>query len=176
VGEAIGSAALVADGHHARIDGLTSLAVLLGAIGARLGYPIADPIVGILITVVILHIAWHSARGVLIRLLDGVEPSVLDKIRHAIQSTAEVKEVTQVRVRWLGHRLVAEMNLAVDPNLTVEQAHEIANRVRHELLHHVRFLSNATIHVDPATASGEEHHHIEEHSHGDHPAHSHRIH
>ncbi|MDP9426673.1 MAG: cation diffusion facilitator family transporter, partial [Actinomycetota bacterium] len=62
VGREIGSAALVADGYHARTDGWTSLAVLLGAIGVWLGYPLADPIVGMFITLAILGIVWQSGK------------------------------------------------------------------------------------------------------------------
>ncbi len=146
VGKEIGSAALVADGYHARVDGLTSLAVLFGAIGVWLGYPLADPIVGLLITIAILKIVWDSAKSVFTRLLNGVDPQIVDEIRHAAQHTPGVREVTQVRVRWIGHRLHAELNIAVDSDITVEAGHEIANQMHHELLHHLHYLSGATIH------------------------------
>ncbi len=173
IGREIGSAALVADGYHARIDGLTSLAVLAGAVGVKLGYPLADPIAGCIITLMILHIVWDSGRTVFIRVLDGIDPGVLDEIRHAVSHVKGVEKTTEVRVRWLGHRLIADINIAVDPNLTVNQGHEIANDVRHQLLHHLRYLSNATIHVDPTTAAGEAFHKIEMHAHDQLPPHSH---
>lgn len=173
VGKEIGSAALIADGYHARVDGLTSLAVLFGAVGVWLGYPLADPVVGLLITAAIFRIVWESGRSVFTRLLDGVDPEVIDEIKHAVNHTEGVYDVTEVRVRWLGHRLHAEVNIAVSPELSVERGHEIAKDVRHQLLHHLRYLSNATIHIDPVNASGEEHHRIVEHVHGDSPAHSH---
>jgi cation diffusion facilitator family transporter len=173
VGREIGSAALIADGYHARVDGLTSLAVLFGAIGVWLGYPLADPFVGLLITAAIFRIVWESGKSIFTRLLDGVDPEVTDEIQHAIEHCKGVREVSEVRVRWLGHRLHAELNIAVSPDLSVEKGHEIAKEVRHQLLHHLRYLSTATIHIDPATASGEEYHRIPEHVHGDLPAHSH---
>jgi len=173
VGKEIGSAALIADGYHARVDGLTSLAVLFGAVGVWLGYPLADPIVGLLITVAILRIVWESGRSVFTRLLDGVDPEVIDEIKHSVNHTSGVRDVSEVRVRWLGHRLHAELNIAVSPELSIEEGHRIATEVRHQLLHHLRYLSNATIHVDPVNASGERHHRITEHAHGDLPAHSH---
>jgi len=167
VGREIASAALVADGYHARVDGLTSLAVLAGTVGVWLGYPLADPIVGLLITVVILRIVWESGKAVFTRLLDGADPEVTDEIRHAVTHAREVLEVTEVRVRWLGHRLHAELNVAVRPHLSVEKGHELANEVRHHLLEHLPYLSNATIHVDPATASGEQYHSMPAHAHDD---------
>jgi cation diffusion facilitator family transporter len=173
VGKEIGSAALIADGYHARVDGWTSLAVLIGAGGAWLGYPLLDPIVGLVITVAILRIVWESGTAIFTRLLDGVEPTVLTDIVHAIRHLPEVQEVTQVRVRWVGHRLHAELNIAVSPQLSVAQGHAIAAEVRHQLLHHVLHLANAIVHVDPLDASGEEHHRIVQHAHGDLPAHAH---
>jgi cation diffusion facilitator family transporter len=173
VGKEIGSAALIADGYHARVDGFTSLAVLFGAVGVWLGYPLADPIVGLLITVAILRIVWDSAKSVFTRLLDGVDPQIIDEINHSARHDSRVEDITNVRVRWLGHRLHAELNIAVNPTLSIEQGHEIAMNVRHELLHHLRYLSGVTIHIDPINASGDEHHHILEHTHDDLPAHPH---
>ncbi|MDP1809680.1 MAG: cation diffusion facilitator family transporter [Actinomycetota bacterium] len=173
-GKAIGSAALIADGYHARVDGITSLAVLFGAVGVWQGYPLADPIVGLLITVAILRIVWESGKVVFTRLLDGVDPDIIDEIKHAVNHTHGARGVTEVRVRWLGHGLHAEVNISVDEKLTVEEGHEIAIAVRHELLHRLRYLSNATIHVDPANASGEEYHRVVEHEHDDVPPHSHQ--
>jgi cation diffusion facilitator family transporter len=173
VGKKIGSAALIADGYHARVDGLTSLAVLFGAVGVWLGYPLADPLVGLLITIAIVRIVWESGKAILNRLFDGVDPEVIDQIRHAVNHTPGVEDVTEVCVRWLGHRLHAELNVTVSPQLSVARGHEIAMEVRHQLLHHLRYLSNSTIHIDPANAAGEEHHRIVEHVHGNLPAHSH---
>lgn len=164
VGKEIGSAALVADGYHARTDGLTSLAVLVGAVGVWLGYPLADPIVGLLITLAILRIAWTSGKQVAARMLDGVEPGVVEEIEHAAEHVPGVQAVTNVRVRWLGHRLHAELNVAVDAALTVEQGHAIAKETQHELMEHLPYLSSATIHIDPAHEAGDEHHaHNHEH-------------
>jgi cation diffusion facilitator family transporter len=173
VGKDIGSAALIADGYHARMDGLTSLGVLFGAVGVWLGYPLADPIVGLVITAAILRIVWESGRAVFTRLLDGVDPEVLDEIKQAVRPIQGVHDVTEVRVRWLGHRLHAEINISVSPELSVEKGHEIAKEVRHRILHQVRYLNNATIHIDPMNASGEEHHGFGEHVHDNLPAHSH---
>ncbi len=155
VGKEIGSAALIADGYHARVDGFTSLAVLIGAAGAWVGYPIIDPIIGILITITILKIVLDTSKLVFTRLLDGVEPEVLDNVKNIAGSVEGVCEITDIRVRWIGHRLHAEINASVDPSLSVEEGHEIANAVREKLLENFSYLSGTTIHVDPLTASGE---------------------
>jgi len=173
VGREIGSAALVADGYHARTDGWTSLAVLAGALGVWLGYPLSDPIVGLLIAAAILVIVWQSGKAVFTRLLDGVEPEAIEEIRHAASHVPGVEDVSEVRARWLGHRLHAEVNVAVDPDLSVAEGHAIAREVDHQLLHHLSYLNGAVIHVDPVQEAGEEHHRIPAHSHDGLPPHSH---
>src|SRR5215211_371747 len=173
VGREIGSAALVADGYHARTDGWTSLAVLFGAIGVWLGYSLADPTVGLLIAAAILVIVWQSGKAVFTRLLDGVDPEVLEEIRHATGHVSGVDDVAEVRARWLGHRLRAEVNVAVSPELSVAEGHAIAREVNHQLLHELRYLDMAVVHVDPLQEAGEEYHRIATHRHGDFPPHSH---
>ena len=173
VGREIHSAALIADGYHARVDGLTGLAVLFGAVGVWLGYPLADPIVGLLITLAILQIVWQSGKAVLVRALDGVEPGIIDEIRHAALHASGVETVMDVRARWLGHRLHANLSVAVTSHLSVVEAHAIAKAVRHELLHHFPYLSSAVVHVDPSEEPGEAFHRLIEHAHDGLPAHSH---
>jgi cation diffusion facilitator family transporter len=173
VGREIGSAALVADGYHARTDGWTSLAVLAGAIGVWLGYPLADPVAGLLIAAAILVIVWQSGKAVFTRMLDGVEPEVVEEIRHTAGHVLGVEHVSEVRARWLGHRLHAEVNVAVSPELSVADGHAIASEVNHQLLHHLGYLDGAVIHVDPVEEAGEEHHRIAAHAHDGLPTHSH---
>lgn len=173
VGNAIGSAALVADGYHARLDGWTSLAVLVGALGVWLGYPLADPVVGLLITAAICGLAWQAGKVVILRIIDGVDPEVMDAITHAVQRIPGVAAVTDVQARWSGHQLRAEVSIAVAPSLSVAEGHTIAKEVRHQLLHQVRYLAGTTIHVDPLGEAGEQYHRIAEHAHHGLPLHSH---
>jgi cation diffusion facilitator family transporter len=173
VGKEIGSAALIADGYHARADGWTSLAVLFGAVGVWLGYPLADPIVGAGITVTILIIVWESSKAVFIRMLDGVEPEVLEEIIHTAHHIEGVTNVGEIRARWIGHRLHAELNVAVHSHLSLAEGHEVAKEVRHQLLHHLRHLGDVIVHIDPEDKVGETHHRIVEHSHDGLPTHSH---
>lgn len=173
VGKEIGSAALIADGHHARVDGWTSLAVLLGATEVWLGYPLADPLVGLGITLAILRIVWESGRSVFTRMLDGIDPEVIDEIRHTAGHIAGIREVTEVRARWIGHRLHAEVNVTVPPTLSVADGHAVAKELNHQLLHHLKYLAGATIHIDPEGESGEGHHRITAHAHDGLPVHSH---
>ena len=152
IGHRIGSAALVADGLHARTDGFTSLAVLLGAGGVALGWNWADPVVGLLITVVILSVLRTAAVQVGARPMDAVDPHLVDDAIAAIRTVNGVIDVRDLRIRWIGHTLRAEADVTVNPTLTVAGAHDLAHHAEEHLLHYVRRLTGATIHVSPAGA------------------------
>jgi cation diffusion facilitator family transporter len=149
VGRRIGSAALVADGLHARTDGFTSLAVLLGAGGAALGWRWADPVVGLAITAAILVVAYQAAREVGRRLMDAVDPALVDQAEHTLAATPGVLGVGKVRLRWVGHQLRAECEIVVRGDITVVEAHEVAVQAEHGLLHALPRLSAALVHADP---------------------------
>jgi cation diffusion facilitator family transporter len=154
VGRQIGSAALIADGQHARIDGLTSLAVLFGAVGSMLGYPIVDPIVGLLITLAILFIVKDTVVTMWRRLMDAVEPGVVESIEQAASGVPGVVEVHNIRVRWLGHNLQSELHITVDEDLPTRESHRIGEDVRHALFHAQPRLSEVTVHIDPCGHGG----------------------
>jgi cation diffusion facilitator family transporter len=155
VGRAIGSAALVADGLHARTDGFTSLAVLLGAGGAALGWQLADPIVGLAITAALLLVLRDAAREVFRRVLDAIDPALVDQAERALREVPGVQAVGELRLRWIGHRLRAEVAVVVDGDVTVRQAHRVAVEAEHALLHAVPGLTAALVHADPSPAPGE---------------------
>ena len=158
VGRRIGSAALVADGMHARTDGLTSLAVLLGAVGVALGWEAADPVVGLVITVAIGWVLRTAARDVYRRLMDAVDPALVDQCEHALSHVEGVEDVGEVRMRWIGHTLRAEVRVVVDEDRSVVEAHGIAEAARHALLHEVARLGDAIVHTDPCGHSGADPH------------------
>ena len=151
IGRRIGSAALVADGLHARTDGFTSLAVLLGAGGVALGFPLADPIIGLLITIAILAVLRTAVRDIFRRLMDAVDPALIDKAETALAAEPGVAAVRSVKMRWIGHRLHADAELDIDPVTTLDEAHRIAHEAEHTLTHAVPKLSSALIHAYPAS-------------------------
>ncbi|MCB0037973.1 MAG: cation diffusion facilitator family transporter, partial [Anaerolineales bacterium] len=148
-GRKIGSAALVADGLHARTDGLTSLAVLLAAGGTWIGFPILDPIIGLLIGIAILFITKDAIVTMWYRLMDAIEPEYMDQAEAIINRQPDVRALNRLRMRWMGHRLQAEVHIAVDPHLTTLESHQIAEQVRHDLFHELPTLSEAIVHIDP---------------------------
>jgi cation diffusion facilitator family transporter len=153
VGRQIGSAALVADGLHARADGFTSLAVLAGAGGVALGFPLADPLVGLLITVTILAVLRTAVRDVYRRLMDAVDPGLVDRAETALLASPGVTAVRGVRMRWIGHNLHAEADLEIDGAVSVTEAHRLAHDAEHRLTHAVPKLRTAVIHAYPAERS-----------------------
>ncbi len=149
VGKRIGSAALVADGLHARADGLTSLGVIAATLGVLAGFERADAVVGLAITVAIGFTMWHAATAVLHRALDGTDESTLALIEAVAGAVPGVEHVEDARARWSGHRLLADLTIVVDPELTVQRGHTIAEATHVALLAEVPRLTDATVHVDP---------------------------
>lgn len=165
VGRQLNSAALIADGYHARTDGLTSLAVVLGAFGVWMGSPLADPIIGLLITIMIFGIVWQSARAVVTRMLDGVDPDIIDEAQHAAAHVEGVRAINDVKARWIGHELAVDATIAVDPSLNVAEAETLSMRVRHELNHHLPALARASIRLEAAKSPRERSSHSHGHDH-----------
>lgn len=157
-GRRIGSAALIADGLHARADGFTSLAVLLGAGGVAIGWDWADPVVGLVITVAILAVLRQTARDIYRRLMDAVDPSLVERAELTLTGTPGVLAAGQVRLRWIGHQLRAECEVIVDPAASVVEAHRVAVTAEHALLHALPRLAAALVHADPQASDGTDHH------------------
>jgi cation diffusion facilitator family transporter len=158
VGRRIGSAALVADGLHARTDGFTSLAVLLGVAGVAVGWDWADPVVGLVITVAIVAVLRQAAREIYRRLMDAVDPALVDQVERTLRATPGVLGVGQVRLRWIGHHLRAECEVIVDAGASAVQAHQVAVGAEHGLLHALPRLAAALVHADPQDRAGDDHH------------------
>jgi cation diffusion facilitator family transporter len=163
VGRRIGSAALVADGLHARTDGFTSLGVVLSAVAAAFGFNAADPIVGLLITIAVLAVLRDAVRDVYRRLMDAVDPALVDQVERVARETDGVLDVGSVRLRWIGHRLRAELEIVVPEDLSLIEAHDIAGDTEHRLMHDVPRLSAALVHADPAPGRVDHHEALRDH-------------
>jgi cation diffusion facilitator family transporter len=150
VGRRIGSAALVADGLHARTDGLTSLAVLAAALGTMAGWRLADPVVGLAICAVILKVLHSAARDIYRRLMDSVDPDLVERVEHELDQVEGIRAVDRVRVRWIGHELHADSDVAVDRSLDLAATHDILEDARHHLLHSIPRLTDVLLHANPA--------------------------
>lgn len=163
VGREIGSAALVADGLHARVDGITSLGVFVGVVGVWLGWPWADPVMGFIIGTAILVIVRDAAREMWHRLMDAMAPETIEAIEHTASHVDGVQSIHDVRARWIGHRVHSEIHVEVDCDLTVAQSHKIAEEVRHALFHELPAMSQVDVHTDPCGHDQEDHHTLTAH-------------
>ncbi|MBO0842831.1 MAG: cation transporter [Nocardioides sp.] len=152
VGRRIGSAALVADGLHARTDGITSLAVLLGVIGSALGWHLADPIVGLVITVAIVGILRSAMVQVGSRLMDAVDPTLVATARHAAAAVEGVHDVSAVRLRWVGHALRGEVEVGAAGDVPLTVADALAEQVTASLRDHLPRLADTHVRVRAAAS------------------------
>ena len=164
VGLRIGSAALVADADHARADALTSLAVVLAGIGATLDWNWVDPIAGLAVSVMILRLLWQASRTMLDRLMDAVDPDIVDRIERTVGAHDGVLAVADIRARHQGHLLLITLCISVDPKITMADGHAIAHEVEHTLLHEFPNAAEAVIHVDPI-GDNDPHNIAEHHTH-----------
>ena len=169
-GKRLHSLSLIADGKHSRVDGLASLAAAAGVTAAALGFPIVDPLAGLVITALIAQVAWATGRSISARLLDVSDASLLQAVTAIAAKTPGVVGVSQVRARWTGRRVQVELALELPRGDTLERAHAVGEEVRHQLFHEIETLEEAIIHFDPAGdsaahASTEHHQHGGEHHH-----------
>jgi cation diffusion facilitator family transporter len=148
-GRRIHSAALVADGRHSQVDGFTSLGVLVGVLGVRLGFPLADPLIGFVIGTTILVVAWNSGRELWYRLMDATDPEVTRLVEQTAAGVPGVLAVEEIHIRWLGHWQHCELHITVEAQLPTLESHQIAETVRHALFHALASLQEISVHVDP---------------------------
>lgn len=149
VGNRIGSEALIADGHHARSDAWTSLAVVAAGIGAGFGTAWVDPVAGLVVAAGIFVLMVRSARRISRRLLDGVEPGIVTEVDATIRSVEGVEDVSELRVRWHGHQIRVAASVAVEPDMSVAEGHEVAHSVEHALHHAFNTPITIVVHVEP---------------------------
>ena len=113
----------------------------------------ADPIVGLLITVAIAAVLRDAAREVYRRLMDAVDPELVGTAESAVRATTGVTDVGELRLRWIGHALRAEVEVVVSPTLSLVEAHRVAHDAEHQLLHDVPRLSAAMVHAHPGAGA-----------------------
>lgn len=163
VGRQIDSVALVADGQHARADGLASAAAAAGIVGVWLGFPLADPLAGLAITVAIAWILVEVGRDVLRRTMDAVDPQLLPRLRELAAGIDGIEGIHDIRARHLGRSLVVQLHAEADPELSLRDAHRLAEQIRHRIVHEVPQIIAVDVHLDPAgddTAHDETAHHF----------------
>ena len=151
VGRRIGSDAMVADGQHARVDGLTSLAVLIAVFGALIGLPILDPIVGIIVAIAIVGITWNAIKAVWHRLMDAVDPHLVEHLEAHLLAIDGVDDVLTLRLRWVGHRMYGAVKLRLSADMTLEESQALVQAAQHEAGHVIAQLDELLVQVVAAS-------------------------
>ena len=147
VGQQIGSDAMIADGQHARVDGLPSLAVLIAVFGTLIGLPILDPIIGIVIGIAIVGITWNAIKSVWYRLMDAVDPALIHRMEHPIWDVVGEERLERIRARWVGHRLYADVTIAVDSTLSLPEANALIECMRADLQRAIPHLADINVNL-----------------------------
>jgi cation diffusion facilitator family transporter len=151
-GKKIGSAALVAEGQHSRIDGLASLAAIAGLAGVAAGAHWADPVAGLALAAVILAVGAQAARPIVATLLDRVGPTLVDEITHAVEHVEGIEGVHDVRARWAGRALYVVLDVEIPGDETLERAHQLTEAARHAVMHAFPDVVQVDVHADPSGA------------------------
>ena len=150
IGTSINSPAIVADGHHQRTDLFNSLAILIGVIVANLGYPIIDPVVGLIIGVIIFYTAFKVGKDNINNIM-GKVPSeeLIQEIHDTAESVPGVYGVHDIRVNYLGAYATATLHVSLDPDLSLNEAHKIAHLVQNKVDDKVDLIEGVTCHTCP---------------------------
>jgi cation diffusion facilitator family transporter len=131
---------------------VVSAGAFVGLLLAWMGFAIADPLAGIGVTIAIVYILAGTVSRLVLRMMDAVDPEVIDEISTAAVSVKGVLGVHDVRARWVGRELIAVLHVECAPDATLAQAHDIAMAVEHEVEHRVPAV-RLDVHMDPGKGS-----------------------
>ena len=147
----IKSGALMADAWHHRSDALSSIGALLGILGARMGYPILDPIASLLICVMIAKAAWEIFDDAMGKMVDTACPEkVQQEMRKVIMANAKVLSIDDLKTRLFGSKMYVEVEIGVEATLTLIEAHNIAEGVHSSIEKNFPDVKHCMVHVNPA--------------------------
>lgn len=154
-GQKMNSPALIADAWHHRSDALVSGGVLIGVGTARAGYPIMDPLVGLVISVLILFMALRLVRQVLQGLLDTApDTNVINDVFAIIKRIEGVKEIHKLRGRYSGPFIFMEVKVGVAAELSVREAYDIAHKIKDAVQKKNPSIIDIIVHTNPVGHEG----------------------
>ncbi|KAF5038183.1 putative cation efflux system protein [anaerobic digester metagenome] len=151
------SASLMADAWHHRSDALSSVGSLIGIGGALLGWPIMDPIACVIISLVIVKVAFDIARQAFDQLLDrACEPALQTQMRSVVLSQQGVLRLDSLTTRKFGSKIYVDVSIAAEGTLSVKEGHDIAQAVHEQIELHFPAVKHCMVHVNPYTLKGTE--------------------
>ena len=145
----VGSSLLIANAWHARSDAASSLVVGLGIVGSLMGYPVADPIAGFIVGLIIAKMGFSFSWTALSQLMDLALPEEsVDQIKECLKQVPGVVNVHDLRTRHMGDMAIIDAHLEVAPRISVSEGHWVAAHARESLLE-LPMVLDAQIHIDP---------------------------
>lgn len=150
IGKEINSPAIIADGKHQRTDIFSSVAILFGVIAANIGYPILDPIVGMIIGILILKTAYDIGKENINNILGKVpDDKLVKRIEKIANETPGAYEAHNIKVDNYGAYALVNLHVKVDGNLSVNEAHKIVHIVQNNIIKEIPEIKSASVHACP---------------------------
>lgn len=144
------SSSLMADAWHHRSDALSSVGSFIGILGARLGFPLLDPIACVVISLFILKAAYDIGKDAISRLVDqACDESFVNEIRELIEVQSGVEGIDELKTRLFGNKIYVDLEIRVDGDLSVDEAHQIAHHVHDVIEEKFEHVKHCMIHVNP---------------------------
>lgn len=146
----VNSGALMADAWHHRSDALSSVGSMVGIIGARLGYPICDPLASVIICVFIVKASYDIFKDAINKMMDtACDAETMNKMREVILSQEGVVDIDQIQTRLFGARIYVDVEIVADGNMTLNEAHDIAEQVHRAIEENFEDVKHCMVHVNP---------------------------
>ncbi len=144
------SDALMADAWHHRSDALSSVGSLIGIAGARMGFPLLDPLASLVICVLILKAAYDIFKGAIDKMVDrSCTPELEAEMKDLIERVPGVDHVDLLRTRLFGNRIYVDVEISADDNLTLLASHRIAEQIHREIEIHFPDVKHCMVHMNP---------------------------
>lgn len=146
----INSGALMADAWHHRSDALSSIGAFVGILGARMGFPILDPIASIVICIFIEKAALDIFKDSMDKMVDKSCPDdLVQKMREAILKQAGVEEIDEIKTRLFGSKIYVDVEIAMDGQKSLNEAHGVAEQVHQVIEREFPDVKHCMVHVNP---------------------------
>lgn len=144
------SMALIADAWHHRSDALSSIASFIGVLGAKYGIYILDSLAGIAVSIIVIKVGIEIFIDCFQQLIDvSIHIDKIDSLKEIIMKETSVKHIVDIRSRKHGSMVFMDINICVDPNISVDEGHHIAVKVENIVRREIKDIKDVIVHVNP---------------------------
>lgn len=146
----IRSLSMEADAWHHRSDALSSIGTFIGIFGARLGFPALDPLAGMVVAIMVIKVGIDLYAKSVSELVDeSADEETIEEIMAISKTTDGVRSVNCLRTRVFGNKIFIDIDIYVDPELSVKKGHDIAEKLHLRLEDEIEGVKHAMVHVEP---------------------------